>query len=111
MKERLRLKTTYPIANCRLENRYNSTNNRDEVIGYLVDIFSNVYSVNFTFYINLNSRSSTLQPIAYNKVYDNIPKALTMNTIHEEYPLLFHKHGNKVILFNLAGELKLLDFD
>jgi hypothetical protein len=66
------MKTDYPIANCWLEHQYHSTSNRDNVIGYLVDIFSNVYSVNFTATVEMNYKLGSLQPIRYNPVSLNM---------------------------------------
>jgi hypothetical protein len=67
------MKTHHPIVGCWLEHQFHSTKYKDYLLAYLVDIFCNIYSVNFTTYIELNERSSRKQPIKYNIISINAP--------------------------------------
>jgi hypothetical protein len=47
-KEVLRVRTNYPIMHCVLEYHFEAKQNVDLLVGYLIDIYSSLYTVNFS---------------------------------------------------------------
>ena len=102
-----------PIANCWLEHNYNEVERKTCLIGYFVDIFSNIYTFNLTTYFEYRAKiPGRAQPIKYKVLHINSNYDLLNNDyhlIHMEYPMLLAKHEHIITTINLRGVLKIFD--
>ena len=109
--ERLRLKTHIPIVRCWLEHEYNDISRKDYLIGYFLEIFSNLYSFNLSTYFELNQKVPYLQDVKCKTFHNNINLQLLddHSLIHYEYPMLLSKYQDTLVTVNLSGKLKIFD--
>ena len=120
MKEIVRVKTNFPIAKCHLEYRYKKGLHKDALIGYLIDIYSNIYTVNFSVYIE-HIKTIGVQPVKYIEIFNNTQNILKkyrknqktdLDNIDRETPLFVFKDNvkdhNALLTLNIDGEIKII---
>jgi hypothetical protein len=109
--ERLRISTHFPIAECWLERHWHDGERRDDIIGFFLDIFGNLYNFNLGLYFYYNQKMPFLQPVRYKVFHNSLNFQLLQekHRVHLEHPLLLSKNGSFITTLNLGGSLKLFD--
>lgn len=96
-----------PIVDSFLETQWDPINQKHYLIGYFIDIYSNIVSFNLSNYFQWNqNRSVPLQPIKYHPLFYNFT---IKDPLYLQRPLLFTKHRDMLATINLAGTLRLFD--
>lgn len=105
------MRTDYPVMHCVLEHQFEAVQSRYLLIGYLIDIYANIYTLNLTKAIDYAQKYPS-QPVQFTTVtraFRRDAPLLSEDDLYLETPLFLKKCGSSIISLNLRGEILLLD--
>ena len=108
MKEEVQVKTHYPILHCVLEYRSSELSSKLQVMMFLMDIYSNLYSLNLTKHLELQ-KMGPLRPLEFTRRFCNgpaLPDPLYLHT-----PLYLSKHQEIMASVTLGGQVRIFDLN